>query len=178
MRIISGKHKGKRIIAPRNLPIRPTTDMAKESLFNIINNWYAISTIKVLDLFSGSGNIAFEFGSRGCKEIVAVDSNYNCVKFISKIATELDLPITTIKSDVFKYLDKASGNYEVIFADPPYNLEIKDFENIASKVFDNSWLSENGTLILEHSEHTDLSHLPYFTEARRYGSSVFSMFEH
>lgn len=177
MRIVSGKYKSKRITAPKNLPVRPTTDMAKEGLFNRLNNWYSFRSIKVLDLFAGTGNISFEFLSRGTEHIVAVDNHNNCLKFINTIAKELNGEITTIKSDVLKYLEKASGSFEVVFADPPYALPLEDFETLVQLVFKHNWLTDNGTLIVEHSQQTDLAHLEHFTEARRYGSSVFSFFE-
>ncbi|MGA8852605.1 MAG: RsmD family RNA methyltransferase [Christiangramia sp.] len=177
MRIISGQHKGRRLTAPSKLPVRPTTDVAKEALFNIINNNYHISSLSILDLFSGTGNIAYEFGSRGANLITAVDAHYDCVKFIKKTASELDLPITTIKSDVFKYLEKAPVKADIIFADPPYDFEDEKFAKIASLVFQNGLLNEDGQLIIEHSKHTDLSELENFLESRKYGSSVFSFFE-
>jgi 16S rRNA (guanine966-N2)-methyltransferase len=177
MRIISGTHKGRRITAPSKLPVRPTTDVAKEALFNIINNYYHISSISVLDLFSGTGNISYEFAARGAETITAVDANYDCVKFIKKTSAELGFPITTIKSDVFKYLEKAPVKADLIFADPPYNLEKEDFKKIADLVFANSLLNEDGQLVIEHSKHTDLSDLDNFREGRKYGSSVFSFFE-
>ena len=96
MRIISGSHKGRRITAPKGLPVRPTTDMAKEALFNILNNNYYFEDLEVLDLFSGTGNISFEFASRGSKEIVAVDKDYRCIKFIAKMAKELDFNISAM----------------------------------------------------------------------------------
>lgn len=177
MRIISGTHKGKRIIAPSKLPVRPTTDVAKEALFNILNNYYHISDLKVLDLFAGTGNISYEFAARGAENITAVDANYDCVKFIKKTSAELDFPITTIKSDVFKYLDKVGTKANLIFADPPYDMTTEDFARIAELVFSNELLLEEGMLILEHSKHTDLSHLDRFVESRKYGNSVFSFFE-
>ncbi len=177
MRIISGNHKGRRIIAPKKLPVRPTTDVAKEALFNILNNYYSFSELKILDLFSGTGNIAYEFAARGSENITAVDANYDCVKFIKKTSAELDFPITTIKSDVFKYLEKALVKADIIFADPPYNLEKEKFAKISDLVFQNEMLKKNGQLILEHSKHTDLSDLDHFKESRKYGSSVFSFFE-
>ena len=177
MRIISGTHKGRRIIAPAKLPVRPTTDVAKEALFNILNNYYHISSISVLDLFSGTGNISYEFAARGAENITAVDANYDCVKFIKKTSAELDFPITTIKSDVFKYLERAPVKADIIFADPPYDLEKDQFSKIAELVFENELLLEDGQLILEHSKHTDLSDLEHFRESRKYGSSVFSFFE-
>ncbi|MBT8294816.1 MAG: RsmD family RNA methyltransferase [Gramella sp.] len=177
MRIISGTHKGRRITAPSKLPVRPTTDVAKEALFNILNNHYHISTVSVLDLFSGTGNISYEFAARGAENITAVDANYDCVKFIKKTSSELGFPITTIKSDVFKYLEKAPVKADIIFADPPYNLEKEEFTTIVRLVFEKSLLNEDGQLILEHSKHTDLSDVENFREARKYGSSVFSFFE-
>ncbi len=178
MRIVAGKHKSKRITAPKNLPVRPTTDMAKEGIFNILNNWYSFRNIKVLDLFAGTGNISFEFLSRGTEQITAVDSHNGCLRFINKISEELEGNIVTIKSDVFKYLEKATGNFEVIFADPFYAMSQEDFEKLVNLIFENNWLADNGTLIIEHSPQTDISHLSNFSEARRYGSSVFSIFEH
>lgn len=177
MRIISGTHKGRRITAPSKLPVRPTTDVAKEALFNILNNRFHISQVNVLDLFSGTGNISYEFAARGAEKITAVDANYDCVKFIKKTASELDFPVTTVKSDVFKYLEKVPVRADIIFADPPYNLDKKEFSRIADLVFEKAMLNDNGQLILEHSKHTDLSDLPNFLESRKYGSSVFSFFE-
>ena len=177
MRIISGKNRGKRIIAPAKLPVRPTTDVAKEALFNILNNYYHFSEVSVLDLFAGTGNISYEFAARGAEEITAIDENYNCVKFIKKTAAELEFPIQTIKSDVFKFLEKASLKANIVFADPPYDFEKEQFEKIATLVFEGDFLAEEGMLIIEHSKHTDLSHLDQFVESRKYGSSVFSFFE-
>lgn len=177
MRIISGKYKGKRIIAPAKLPVRPTTDVAKEALFNILNNHFHIPSVKVLDLFSGTGNISYEFAARGAEDITAVDVNFDCVKFIKKTASELDFPIFTIKSDVFKYLEKAPIKANIIFADPPYDMDKEEFSRIAQLVFEKELLLEEGQLIIEHSKHTDLSDLDKFREGRKYGSSVFSFFE-
>jgi len=176
MRIISGKYKGKRLVAPKKLPVRPTTDFAKEALFNILNNSLEFSEIKLLDLFAGTGNISFEFASRGAQHIISVDSHFACVKYITKITEELSFPIDAIKSDASKFISSTSSKFDVIFADPPYNLEQIDFENIIAKVFSNAILNKEGLLIIEHSKHTDLSHLDYFKEARRYGGSVFSFF--
>src|SRR6056300_484568 len=106
MRIMSGTFKGKRLQAPKQLPVRPTTDMAKEGLFNILNNRYYFDELKVLDLFSGTGNIAYEFASRGSLDITTVDGDYGCVKFIEKITKELDFPIKSVKMDAFLFLEK------------------------------------------------------------------------
>lgn len=177
MRIISGKHKSKRIIAPKKLPVRPTTDMAKEALFNILNNNYYFEEIAFLDLFAGTGNISFEFASRGTQNIVAVDSDSGCIKFIDKISKELDFGISAIKSDVFNFLQKSTGKADIIFADPPYDLALEDFRKIPDLVFKNKMLLEDGVLIIEHSKHMDLSNIDHFSNQRKYGGSVFSFFE-
>ena len=177
MRIISGKHKGRHITAPKNLPVRPTTDMAKEALFNILNNNYYFNDISVLDLFAGTGNISFEFASRGSEQITCVDIDKGCIKFISHISEQLSFGISTIKSDVFKYLDSSNIKVDVIFADPPYHMALDDFAKIPELVFAKDLLLDNGILILEHAKHMDLSHLPHFSHQRKYGGSVFSFFE-
>lgn len=177
MRIISGKYKSRRIIAPSKLPVRPTTDMAKEALFNILNNRYYFDEIAFLDLFAGTGNISYEFASRGCENITAVDGDFGCVQFINKTATELDLSISTLKSDVFSFLKKTHLKFDIIFADPPYDIPLEDFEQIAHLIFTNQLLLNDGVLIIEHAKQTDLSHVPNFTNTRKYGGSVFSFFE-
>jgi len=177
MRIISGKFKGKRLIAPKTLPVRPTTDMAKEALFNILNFQIDFQEIKLLDLFAGTGNISYEFISRGTTQITAVDQHYGCIKFINKTANELEAEINTVKSDVFKYLDKVKTKSDLIFADPPYDFSTEDFQKIPQLVFENNLLEEEGLLIVEHSKHTDLSETANFSESRRYGNSVFSFFK-
>ena len=177
MRIISGKYKGKRLIAPKKLPVRPTTDMAKEGLFNILNNRFYLDELKVLDLFAGTGNISFEFASRGAKEIISVDGFPGCIQYISKTAKELDFPITPIKSDVYRYLERNREKFNIIFADPPYDFDERLFFQIADLVFGNGLLLGDGLLIIEHSSQTDLSRNPYFSEERKYGGSVFSFFE-
>ncbi len=176
MRIISGKHKGKRIIAPKKLPVRPTTDFAKEALFNILNNRYDISELRVLDLFAGTGNISYEFASRGATDIVCVDGHYACVKFIEQTASLLQMPLRTIKSDVFKYLNATQEPYDIIFADPPYDFTLEQMERLVSLCFDNELLRPVGTLIIEHTKHLDLSGTDYFIDSRKYGGSLFSYF--
>ena len=177
MRIISGKHKGRRLVAPKNLPVRPTTDMCKESLFNILNNYFNFHGLKVLDLFAGTGNISYEFASRGAGPIICVDGDMSCVNFIKKTASELDLDISVIKSDVFKFLEKSKASYDIIFADPPYNLSQDNFEKIIQLIFENELLDEEGMLIVEHSKHTKLDYLSNFSFSKSYGSSVFSFYE-
>ena len=176
MRIVSGIHKGKRITAPKKMPVRPTTDIAKEALFNILNNDYYFDEISVLDLFSGIGSISLEFASRGTKNIISVDNHYACVKFLSNTATELNCEIQTIKSDVYKFLDSSTQQYDIIFADPPYHFSSEQFERIYHQVFDKKMLKENGLLIIEHSKKTDLSSLNNFSKLKKYGGNCFSFF--
>jgi len=177
MRIISGKYKGKRLTAPKKLPVRPTTDMAKEALFNILNNRFYFDELKVLDLFSGTGNISFEFASRGTEQITAVDSFQSCVRYISNTANELGFSINTVKSDVYKFLEGTSEPFDLIFADPPYDFDTEQFLKIADLVFAKNLLLPDGVLIIEHSDQTDLSEHPKFSEQRKYGGSIFSFFE-
>jgi 16S rRNA (guanine(966)-N(2))-methyltransferase RsmD len=177
MRIISGKYKGRRLNPPKNLPVRPTTDMSKESLFNILNNHFDFEGLKVLDLFAGTGNLSYEFGSRGADSITAVDGDFGCIKFIKQTAMEFDFNISSIKSDVYKFLKVHKAIYDIIVADPPYNSTQKEFEEVVSLVFENNLLQENGMMIIEHSKHTPLNHMPHFSFDKKYGGSIFSFFE-
>ncbi len=177
MRIISGHYKGKRLQAPKKLPVRPTTDMAKEGLFNILNHSFHFPSITVIDLFAGTGNISYEFASRGTQHITAVDTHFGCVGFIKSTAETLEFPIQTIKSDVYSYLGKVRHKADLIFADPPYDFTTEEFAKIAELVFTKELLNDDGVLIIEHSKHTTLEDTPCFTNARRYGGSVFSFFE-
>ncbi|WP_313113702.1 RsmD family RNA methyltransferase [Aequorivita sediminis] len=176
MRIISGTHKGRRLTAPKNLPVRPTTDFAKEALFNILRVRYYFDELNILDLFAGTGNISFEFASRAVPNITSVDAHLGCIQYINKVSEEFEFPINAIKSDVSKYLESASGKFDVIFADPPYDFEVSDLENIVKTVFEKNLLAEEGVLIIEHSKMNDLSKKSHFIEARKYGGNVFSFF--
>lgn len=177
MRIISGKQKGRRISAPKKLPVRPTTDMAKEALFNILNNHFNFTELKILELFAGTGNISYEFASRGSSPITSVDGDFGCVSFIKKTATEFDFDITAIKSDAFKFLEKCNSSFDIIFADPPYGLTQLQFEEISKLVFDRNLLDEDGMLIIEHSKDTKLDKMPNFSFAKTYGGTTFTFFE-
>ncbi len=177
MRIISGIYKGRKIIAPKKLPVRPTTDMAKEALFNILNNRYYFDDISVLDLFAGTGNISYEFASRGTEQITAVDQNFGCIKFIENTSKAFEMPIETIKSDVFSYLEKYHSKYTIIFADPPYGFSAEEFLKIPELVFKNELLESDGLLIVEHSKHTDISSNTYYSHTKTYGGNAFSFFE-
>lgn len=177
MRIISGKHKGRNLIAPKNLPVRPTKDMAKESLFNILNNNYYFPDLKVLDLFAGTGNISFEFSSRGVADILAVDAHEGCIQFIEKTVAQLEMNIRALKGDVFTFLKRNTEQYDIIFADPFYDMDLSDFKKLAELIFQNNLLLEDGMLIIEHSNRTGLEHLPHYNNSRKYGGSVFSFFK-
>jgi 16S rRNA (guanine966-N2)-methyltransferase len=176
VRIISGIHKGRRLSPPKNLPVRPTTDMCKEAIFSVLNNYFNFSEIVVLDLFSGTGSISFEFASRGTQQIVSVDADFGCVKFIKQTTHDFNFPITVLKSDVFKFLEKNSNKFDVIFADPPYELELHNFEKTVRLVTHNEMLTDEGMLVIEHSKHTNLDHVNYFLFRKNYGGSVFSFF--
>ena len=177
MRIISGSHKGKRLFAPKKLPVRPTTDRSKEALFNILQHQYDWTSIRVLDLFAGTGNISYEFASRGVNEVFSVDKNSHCIKFIQQTAEKLDLGINTIKIDVLKYLSSISMDFDIIFADPPYNLDRQSYFKIVNIIFEKNRLKKNGLLILEHFEQKHLEVHPKFIQSRKYGSNIFSFFE-
>lgn len=177
MRIISGLYKGRKLTPPKNLPVRPTTDMAKEALFNILNNRYYFDEIAVLDLFAGTGSISYEFASRGTEQITCVDQDFGCIKYINQTAETFNMPIQTIKSDVFKFLEQATLKASIIFADPPYAFETDAFSKIPELVFANNLLEDDGILIVEHSKHTDLSDLEHFSFSKSYGGNMFSFFE-
>ena len=175
MRIISGKYRGKRITAPKNVKARPTTDFAKESLFNILTHRLDFDGLEVLDLFSGTGNISYEFASRGAQQVYAVDITANSFLFVRRTSTELELPIISIKEDAFKYLGRASVPFDIIFADPPY--DHPRYNDIPRMVFEKNLLSEDGLLIVEHDDRTKLADHPNFTEVRKYGKVHFSFFQ-
>ncbi|MBE9467602.1 MAG: RsmD family RNA methyltransferase [Bacteroidetes bacterium] len=176
MRIISGIYKKKLISPPKNFKLRPTTDIAKEALFNIISNNFDFEDIAVLDLFSGTGSISYEFASRGCNSIISVENNYKHASFIKGTAKQLNFDqIKTIKIDAFSYLKSCQSSFDLIFADPPYDL--KEIEKIPEYVFTNNLLKNNSWLIVEHSEKTNFSESPYFKELRNYSKVHFSIFE-
>ena len=175
MRIISGIHKGRVIKVPKDLPVRPTTDFAKEGLFNILVNKIDFDETSILDLFSGTGHISLEFASRGCKNIISVDQNLKCASFLNTISKELNLEITALKSEVFDFLKKCDSKFNVIFADPPY--EMPEIPGIHQLVFNKELLHKNGFLIIEHGPRTHLEDLKGFIQRRKYGNVNFSFFE-
>lgn len=175
MRIISGTHKGRQFHPPKNLPVRPTTDFAKESLFNILNNHFDFEEVKVADLFCGTGGITYEFLSRGSTDVIAVDDNFGCCSFVKKTIEAFSLPRTrVIRSDVFSFLKNNIETYDIIFADPPYDLD--KIDQIPALVFEKNLIRENGWLVVEHGERTNLSAHPRFREVRKYGNVFFSIF--
>jgi len=180
MRIISGTLKGKRITAPNNLPVRPTTDFAKEALFNILNNQWYFDEITVLDLFSGIGSISLEFASRGAKKITSVDNFHGCIKFLDETAKNLkfDHIINTQKNDAIKYVSKpAVKGYDIVFADPPYDLAQEDYTKLLDGILNNNWLEEGGSFILEHPDSIKFEDHPRFVQHKKYGNVHFTFFE-
>ena len=174
MRIISGKHKGRKIIAPKQLPVRPTTDRSKEALFNILQHRFDFSEIQVLDLYAGTGNISYEFASRGAAQITAVDQNRFCIQFIQKTTAGLELNITAIKEDSQRFIEQNENKYDLIFADPPYEFQEKSYEILADR--SQYLLKPEGLFILEHYKKIKLNHLKGFDFERVYGNNIFSFF--
>lgn len=175
MRIIRGTHRGRKITAPANLPVRPTTDLAKESLFNILDNHVYFEDLKVLDLYSGTGSIAYEFASRESKLVVAVDINPKCVAFIQETSTRLAFDnLKVIRSSSIGFLNHCKDKFDLIFADPPYDLE--GVEDVIAVVFEKQLLNDEGWLIIEHSVEKDFSALEHFNQHRNYGKVNFTFF--
>jgi len=174
MRVIGGNLRGRTIKFPKDLPVRPTTDFAKEGLFNILTNMIDFEQTRVLDLFSGSGHISIEFASRGCTGITAVDESVKCVSFLRGISQELKLDVNAVKSDVFEFLKKTEQKFDLVFADPPYQLE--NIPLIHQLVFERALLKSQGILIIEHGPRTSLESLQHFMRHRKYGNVNFSFF--
>ncbi len=175
MRIIGGKYKGRQIYPDKHFKARPTTDFAKESLFNILVNQYEFLELEVLDLFSGTGSMAYEFASRGCKNVVAVEKNNRHTAFIKKTVEKLEIQeVEVIKSDVFQYMKWCNSQFDIVFADPPYDLS--NMDDIPDRVFAAEILKSSGLLILEHSKKNSFITHPKFWEIRKYGMVHFSFF--
>ena len=176
MRIISGIYGRRRFDVPSSFSARPTTDFAKENLFNVLNNLIDWEGLDALDLFAGTGSISFELVSRGCRRVIAVEKNNAHASFIAKVAKELKTnALRLIRGDVFRYLHSApKQGFDFIFAYPPYALpELPDVPRI---VLEQDLLREGGLFIMEHSKANDFSHLPYFYQHRTYGAVNFSLF--
>lgn len=179
MRVVSGKLKGRRFELPSSKwKTRPTTDYAKESLFNILSNWIELDAIKVLDLFAGTGNLSYEFVSRGATQVLAVDQFPACVKFIQKQAKLFDISdqIMTQRIDVFKFISLHRAKYDLIFADPPY--DHPKFHLLPDLILDRELLNEDALLIIEHDMRNNFEKHKNCIEVRQYGQSYFSFFKH
>ncbi len=174
MRIISGKFKGRHIIPPKNFSARPTTDFAKESLFNVLNNNVDFGNAHVLDLFSGTGSISYEFISRGALAVTSIEVNNRHASFIRETAKALNMNINIIQMNAFLYLKKTKQQFDIIFCDPPYQLD--GILSIPELVFENDLLKKEGWLIMEHSSKINFSETTHFSECRNYGSVHFSFF--
>jgi 16S rRNA (guanine966-N2)-methyltransferase len=175
LRIVGGIYRGRKIEVSRGFNGRPTTDFAREALFNILTNHFDFEQIRVLDLFSGTGSISFEFASRGCREIDLVDNNSQSVQFITKVAAALQITgVHPVRMDVFRFLPICKKQYHLVFADPPYDLRCLD--EIPEKVLHHKLLLDGGWLILEHSKSHNFHNHSRFHEERNYGSVHFSFF--
>ncbi len=177
MRIISGKYKGRRFTPPKYFKARPTTDFAKESLFNVLNNIIDIENTSVLDLFAGTGSISYEFMSRGASHVCAVDISGKHIGYIKETANKIasdDNVICVKKSNAFFFMENQDLNYDIIFADPPYDL--KNIDKIPQIIFNNKKFNKNCIIIVEHSKYTDFSDYEQFRMLKKYGKVNFSFF--
>jgi 16S rRNA (guanine(966)-N(2))-methyltransferase RsmD len=174
MRIVGGKYKGRTFNPGKTFKARPTTDLAKEGLFNVLNNTIDFSSIKLLDLFSGSGSISYEFISRGCTNVTIVELNFKHLQFIKSVLKTLDEVAKVYRADVFVYLKKDKKKYDMIFADPPY--DHPRFMEVPESVLKNELLTDEGIFILEHPKEFDFSKHKGFKELRKYGKVHFSFF--
>lgn len=177
MRIIRGKYGRRRFDVPTNITARPTTDFARENIFNVIENLVDFDEAPTaLDLFAGTGAITFEFLSRGCSSVTAVEKAATQANFIKKVASQLNVDnLTLLRTDALKFIEAASRSYDIVFADPPYDLP--GFENIPVAVLNSALLHPGSLFILEHSKKHDFSRLPGFLQHRAYGSVNFSIFQ-
>jgi 16S rRNA (guanine966-N2)-methyltransferase len=176
MRIISGIHGGRKISPPGNMPFtRPTTDIAKEGLFNVLQNNLQIETLKVLDLFGGTGCISYELASRGAADITIVEKDTQMYDFIKKTAAALEFGFfKVVKMDVFKFIETATAQYDFIFAGPPYAL--KNIDNLPLNVFEKKLLKPKGWFIIEHTPRNDYKKFAHYKTERNYGTTLFSIF--
>ena len=178
MRIIGGKFKGRKFIPPaKNWPTRPTTDFAKEALFNILNNRLSFEDSKVLDLFGGTGSHSYEFISRGCRDVTYVDRHRACIRFVEKTAQTLSIEnyIQIRRADVFRFLKNHRRRYDYIFADPPFDMA--DIDRIPKLILENKLLKKEGMLVIEHDDKKSFERHPHFVESRGYGKIIFSFFQ-
>jgi 16S rRNA (guanine966-N2)-methyltransferase len=179
MRIIGGYLKGRNFNPPaKNWPTRPTTDISKEALFSIIENSFELDEIKVLDLFCGTGSHSYEFASRGCLDITSVDKHAPCIAFVKKMVEEfkLEQTIKPMLADAFKYVEMCTEKYDYIFAGPPYPLKVA-MEKFPIMIFEKQLLKPGGWFVLEHNPEHHYENHPKFFQKRKYGQTIFSIFE-
>lgn len=175
MRIIRGKYGRRRFDVPTNITARPTTDFARENIFNVLENMVDFEACDALDLFAGTGAVSFEFLSRGCPRVVSVEKARTQQNFIAKVAAQLGADNhTLVRGDVFRYIEASPRAFDIVFADPPYDLE--GFAEIPGKILAGGLLRPGATFVMEHSAKHDFSGLPHFSEHRAYGSVNFSIF--
>ncbi|HNP49139.1 MAG TPA: RsmD family RNA methyltransferase [Bacteroidia bacterium] len=176
MRIIGGKLGGRNIIAPASLPVRPTTDYAKSGLFNILSNQLDFEELSVLDLFSGAGGISLEFASREARNVVSVDIHFQCVKYLNETASKFGLTnLKCIRSDVFRFIKQNSQQFNLIFADPPFEQEETD--TLPALIFEKNMLKAGGMLIVEHQSNRQLQTPIPLSDIRKYGNCGFSFYK-
>lgn len=176
MRIISGSLGGRRISPPAKMPYtRPTTDIAKEGLFNILQNQLDFEELKTLDLFGGTGSISYELASRGAKDLTIIEKDQQMFSFIKKTSENLGLQnFKVVKSDVFRFIEQSREKFDFIFAGPPYALQ--NIDDLPKLIFEKQLLNEDGLFILEHTPRNNYESFPFFKSARNYGTTVFSIF--
>lgn len=177
MRVITGIYKGRHFDVPRSFKARPTTDFAKENLFNVLNGYLDFEEEpEALDLFAGTGSITIELLSRGCGKVVSVERDAQHFRFISQIIDTLKAPnCHLLRADVFRYLDRCNEQFDFIFADPPY--ELAGLETLPDLIFENNLLKEDGLFVLEHGKKNSFEEHPHFVERRVYGSVNFTIFK-
>jgi 16S rRNA (guanine966-N2)-methyltransferase len=176
MRIIGGEHGGRKINPPSKMPYtRPTTDIAKEGLFNVIQHNLDIEALKTLDLFGGTGSISYELASRGARDLTIVEKDTAMYEFIKKTREALSIEnLKTVKMDVFRYIQQCTETFDLIFAGPPYALT--NIDDLPKLVFEKKLLNENGWFVLEHTPRNDYKTFPYFKMEKNYGTTIFSIF--
>ncbi len=175
MRIISGKYGGRTFQPPAKMPYtRPTTDLAKGGLFNVIENNLDIESLKTLDLFGGTGSISYELASRGATDQTIVEKDNNMAAFIQQTGQKLGIKLNIVKMDVFKYIEQCNEKFDFIFAGPPYALGTID--DLPKKIFEHQLLNEGGWFVLEHTPRNSYKNFPYFRAERNYGTTIFSIF--
>ena len=175
MRIITGKYKGRHFDIPRTFKARPTTDFAKENIFNVLMCYLDFDGATALDLFAGTGSITLELLSRGCSQVVSVEKDRDHHRFIQQCVEKLnDLNVQCLRGDVFRFIERCHQQFDFIFADPPYAL--KELPTIPDLIFSHDLLAEDGVFVFEHGKDNDFSQHPHFVEHRSYGSVNFTLF--